>query len=67
MSASLLPPAVSAQDAVALGEKATSHQRHGALHAGEALTVPLALLEGDVFSTCKTCTHTHTQKQTCEA
>lgn len=54
---SLLPAAVGAQDVVALGEEAASHQGHGAMHAGETLAVPLALLKGDVLGSCKTCTH----------
>lgn len=53
----LLPAAVGAQDVVSLGEEATSHQRHGAQHADEALAVPLALLEGDVLRPSQTCAH----------
>lgn len=54
MSRSLLPAAVGAQDVVALGEEAASHQRHRALHAGETLAVPLTLLKGDVLRSCQT-------------
>lgn len=57
MKGLLLPAAVSAQDVVTLGEEAASHQRHGALHAGETLAVPLALLVRDVLGPCQTCTH----------
>lgn len=57
MKGSLLPATVSAQDVVALGQEATSHQRYGALHAGETLTVPLALFIRDVLGSCQTCTH----------
>lgn len=57
MEGSLLPATVGAQDVVTLGEEATSHQRYGALHAGETLTVPLALLVRDVLGPCQTCTH----------
>lgn len=57
MERSLLSAAVSAQDVVALGEEAASHQRHGALHAGETLAVPLAFLKRDVLGPCQTCTH----------
>lgn len=57
MERSLLPAAVGAQDVVALGEEAASHQGHGALHAGETLAVPLALLKRDVLGPCQTCTH----------
>lgn len=51
---SLLPAAVGAQDVVALCEEATAHQGHGALHAGKALAVPLALLKGDVLGSRQT-------------
>lgn len=54
MERSLLPATVGTQDVVTLGEEATSHQRHRTLHAGETLAVPLALLKGDVLSTCQT-------------
>lgn len=54
MERSLLPAAVGAQDVVALGEEATSHQRHRALNAGETLAVPLALLKRDVLGPCQT-------------
>lgn len=50
MKRSLLPPAVSAQNIVSLGEEAASHQRDGALRAGETLAVPLTLFKGDVLS-----------------
>lgn len=45
----LLTAAVGAQDVVPLGEEAPPHQRHRALHTGEALAVPLTLLKGDVL------------------
>lgn len=51
---SLLPAAVGAQDVVALRQEASAHQGHGALHAGEALAVPLALLKGDVLGSRQT-------------
>lgn len=54
MERSLLPAAVGAQDIVTLGEEAASHQRHGALQAGETLAVPLALLKRDVLGSCQT-------------
>ncbi len=57
MERSLLPATVGAQDVVTLGEEAASHQRHRALHAGETLAVPLALLKRDVLGPCQTCTH----------
>lgn len=56
----LLPPAVGAQYVVSLSEETTSHQRHGAQQAGETLAMPLALLKGDILSTCQTCTNTST-------
>lgn len=51
---SLLPAAVGAQDVVALRQEAAAHQGHGALHAGEALAVPLPLLKGDVLGSRQT-------------
>lgn len=51
---SLFPAAVGAQDVVALRQEAPAYQGHGALHAGEALAVPLALLEGDVLGSRQT-------------
>lgn len=53
----LFPATVSAQDVVTLSEEASSHQRDGALHAGETLAVPLTFLEGDVLGPCQTCAH----------
>lgn len=55
MHRSLLSATVGAQDVVSLGEEAPPHQRHGTLHAGEALAVPLTLLEGDVLGSGETC------------
>lgn len=52
---SLLSAAVGAQDVVTLGEKAASHQRHGALHAGKTLAVPLPLFKRDVLGPRQTC------------
>lgn len=57
MERSLLPATVGAHDVVALGEEAASHQRHGALDAGETLAVPLALLKRDVLGPSQTCAH----------
>lgn len=46
--------ALGAQDVVSLGQKASAHERHGALLAVETVVVPLALLKGDVFASSKT-------------
>lgn len=54
---------VAAQDAFAVGEEAGAHQRHGALRAGEARLVPLALLERDVFASAETWTKRDTHRR----
>lgn len=54
MVRSLLAAAVGAQDVVALGEETAAHQRHGALHAGETLAVPLPLLKGHILRSRQT-------------
>lgn len=58
----LFPAAVGAQNVVTLSEEASSHQRNGALHAGETLPVPLTVLKGDVLGPCQTCTHQRSLK-----
>lgn len=47
--------AVAAQDPLSVGEEAGAHQRDGALGAGEARLVPLALLKRDVLSSSESC------------
>lgn len=61
----LFPATVGAQDVVTLSEEASSHQRNGALHAGETLAVPLTLLKGDVLGPSQTCEHQTSSQLSC--